>query len=86
MSSLEKVIMDDVVREVFKKMLDKAEHSPSHPIDIIRVGVQALNSKDISNNLKRDILTYALDEIANGQDGIAGTADDRLSPETVKII
>jgi hypothetical protein len=55
-------------------------------MDIIKTGVNALNSKPIDKHFKKEILKSIIERIAHGRDGIAGTEDDRLSPKTVVVL
>jgi hypothetical protein len=57
------------------------------PLDVIKKGVELLDrNKVYDNKTKRYILIEIIKMYAVGEDGQGGTADDRLSPETVSIL
>jgi hypothetical protein len=77
--------MEPVIKEVFNVMLSKCTKE-AKPIDIIKSGVEALQTKQINKSFKREIVKAVIEKIAAGNDGIHGTADDRLSPETLQVL
>ena len=58
----------------------------STPLQIISKGVELLNGKPISGSTKKQVLKHILTQIARGSDGIMGTDDDRISPETLQVL
>jgi hypothetical protein len=78
--------MEPVIKEVFQTVLSACTKE-AKPIDIIKSGVNVLNGKpSIEKHFKKEILKSVIERIAQGKDGIAGTEDDRLSPQTVDIL
>ena len=77
--------MEPIIREVFDG-LTKICNREATPIEIIKTGVKILEGKPIDKVFKKEILIAVLKRIAYGQDGLADTEDDRLSPETLNIL
>jgi hypothetical protein len=77
--------MEPIIREVFEG-LTKICNKEATPIDIIKTGVKILEGKPINKAFKKEILVAVLKRIAYGQDGLADTEDDKLSPETLNML
>jgi hypothetical protein len=77
--------MESITREVFEALRDISKRN-TQPIDLITKGVEILQPKAINKEFKREILIAVLERIAYGNDGIANTADDRLSPESLELL
>jgi hypothetical protein len=77
--------MEPLISNVFQTVLSACTKE-AKPIDIIKSGVDVLNGKPIEKHFKKEILKAVIERIAAGNDGIHGTADDRLSKETMAIL
>jgi len=77
--------MEPLISDVFQTVL-LACTKEAKPIDIIQSGVEVLNAKPIEKHFKKEILKAVIERIAAGNDGIQGTADDRLTPETLRVL
>ena len=57
------------------------------PMEIIGVGMQFIERySHLTGSEKKELFMKALDYIANGKDGIAGTEDDIIPKKTVDMI
>lgn len=57
------------------------------PMDLIKAGMELVkNIVSLSGPERKDCLIAALQIIAKGKDGMAGTDDDVLSPETMTML
>ena len=77
--------MDLIINEVVCGLIEVSTKE-TKPIELIQVGVSILKGKPISNTDKKNILKAIITRVAYGNDGIVGTFDDRLSPETLNTL
>ena len=77
--------MEPIVYEVFDAV-SVVINKDAKPVDIIKTGIDVLQSKPIDKQLKKTIIKAVINKIAHGKDGIAGTEDDRLSAHTVMVL
>jgi hypothetical protein len=77
--------MELIVSDVAFALLNMSTKD-TKPIDLVKTGVQILQNKPISKQDKKEILKAILTKIAMGEDGVIGTFDDRLSPETLNTL
>ena len=77
--------MDVIIKDVALALLDVCTKQ-TMPIDLVKIGVELLQNKPISNVEKKAILKQILTDIAVGQDGVKGTYDDRLSENTLGLL
>lgn len=67
--------MELIVYEVFDAV-SVVINKEAKPIDIIKTGIDILQSKQIDKQLKKTIIKAVIHKIAHGKDGIADTDDD----------
>ena len=76
--------MDEIIKEVYDVMITTC-NKEARPADLIKIGVDILHKRDISNVEKKAILRQILTKIALGEDGVV-SYDDRLSPQTLEVL
>lgn len=55
-------------------------------VDIIKHGIEILKFTPVPNAEKKKILVEILRFVAYGEDGLPNTSDDRINPETLKVL
>ena len=76
--------MDQIIKDVALALLDVCTKQ-TMPIDLVKIGVELLQNKPISNVEKKAILKQILTKFALGDDGVI-SADDRLSDTTLNVL
>lgn len=81
-----RTIVTDIVDGLLKAIEDRAD-LVSNPLNIVGVGMQLMNKHgDLSGSEKKALLVKALTMIASGEDGVLGTADDKIPKPIVDTI
>jgi len=80
------VILSTVIKCLKESIKDKKINIVNYTIVIISTMEIIEKYKDLNGNLKKKYLIMAIEDIAKGDDGIVGTADDLISKENVVIL
>jgi hypothetical protein len=72
--------------ELARILLNSCDNKTS-PLEVLKKGVELLQKNTLyDEEAKQKMLIEIVSLYANGKDGFADTDDDRLSPETVKVL
>ena len=78
---------DELAAKIIAKCYGREGGILSNPMDLISSGMELVRDISAINGADRKrCVIHALEIVARGKDGVAGTADDLIAPENLKML